>query len=426
MAFFKKNKVSEPEEHKLIVIEHNFLTDEIAYKYPVENFYPGSVLIVKPGQEAIFVKEGHAEPWPNGRHTLITENFPNMKKFSRMYNNQEIYNCYIYFINKEKPVKCFWGTPDPILIESDKYYGSTFRITGNGDYTLSIDNSLRLLGKTIGQLESYNAEDIDDFIFSEVIQRIVSKIGKAVQKDNILFSQLSSHTYEISKDIRQMLINDEVFEEFGFKLNTFTISSLKLHDEDYEKVQEMDKTWRENRMKSEMEKRRLADEGMGKAEAFRNQGFAEADVMRAKGMAEADIMKQKGAYYAQERAYDVLEKAAANEGGGNVGGMNMMTGSIGIGMGVGLGQGFGQAMGQVATNAFGQGSLGPINNQQGTPNMGQDKIICTNCNTQNPPSSKFCCSCGQKLEVKVFCTNCGTLLVPGSKFCNNCGNKCEN
>ncbi len=436
MSIFRKKDLKDDEKNA--IIEYDFINDEVAYLFPTQNFYPTSILFVKPGQEAIFVKEGYAEVFTNGRYELSTNNYPFMKKFlARTYDSRDVYNCYLYFINKEKPIKCYWGTPEPIMIESEKYYGSTFRITGNGEYTLVVENSLKLLSKTVGQLQNYYAEDIDDFIFTEVIQRIVAIIGKAVQKDNILFSQLSSHVFQISSDIKQFLIQDSVFEEYGFKLNTFSVASLKLHDEDYKKVQEMDKTWRENRMKSEMEKRRLVDESYGRAEALRNEGFAEADVLRAKGMAEAEVMHQKGAYYSQERAYDVLQAAASNESAGQVGGTNMMTAGMGLGMGVGLGQGFGQAMGQVASNTFGQGPFAGINNpqqpqnqqpfQNQQPNQAPTtSLICQNCGTQNPSTSKFCNNCGQKLQTQAFCSNCGTQLPLGAKFCGNCGNKCEN
>lgn len=427
MALFKKKNesFSQPAENKFLVIKHDFLNDEIAYKYPEENFYPHTILFVKPGQEAIFVKEGHAETFTAGRYELITDNFPNMKKFvNKTYNNQEIFNCYVYFINKEKPIKCYWGTPEPIFIESEKYYGSTFRVTGNGEYTLTIDNCFRLLSKTIGQLDYYDAETIDEFIFGEIIQRIIAIIGKAVQKENILFSQLSSHIFEISKEIKEQLILDRVFEELGFKLNTFSVSSLKLHDEDYKKVQEMDRTWREGRMQSELEKRRLADEGFGKAEAMRSEGFVEAEIIRAKGLAEAEVMHQKGSYYAQERAYDVLQAAAGNEGAGQVGGINPMTTGMSIGMGVGLGQGFGQAMGQVSTNSFNQGAINPINNQNTVQNT--NGVSCPSCGKVNSSTAKFCDNCGQKIPTQSYCSNCGVLLNPNVKFCSNCGTKCEN
>lgn len=52
-------------------------------------------------------------------------------------------------------------------------------------------------------------------------------------------------------------------------------------------------------------------------------------------------------------------------------------------------------------------------------------IKCTQCNTENEESNKFCRECGAKLEVAVFCEMCGTKLAPGAKFCPECGARLE-
>lgn len=46
-------------------------------------------------------------------------------------------------------------------------------------------------------------------------------------------------------------------------------------------------------------------------------------------------------------------------------------------------------------------------------------MICPNCQTENPPGSKFCNECGQKLSAK--CAICEHDNPPGAKFCNECG-----
>ena len=53
---------------------------------------------------------------------------------------------------------------------------------------------------------------------------------------------------------------------------------------------------------------------------------------------------------------------------------------------------------------------------------------CSVCGSDNPPGTKFCMSCGTKLEMMgpaaastIFCPQCGSQLSPGSQFCNNCG-----
>jgi class 3 adenylate cyclase len=44
---------------------------------------------------------------------------------------------------------------------------------------------------------------------------------------------------------------------------------------------------------------------------------------------------------------------------------------------------------------------------------------CVHCDADNPPSARFCGSCGAGLEAN--CTRCGTARVPGRRFCTGCG-----
>src|SRR5215831_8614178 len=43
---------------------------------------------------------------------------------------------------------------------------------------------------------------------------------------------------------------------------------------------------------------------------------------------------------------------------------------------------------------------------------------CPNCQSENPPTAKFCLECGNRL---VICPNCGTINLPYAKFCIECG-----
>lgn len=57
-------------------------------------------------------------------------------------------------------------------------------------------------------------------------------------------------------------------------------------------------------------------------------------------------------------------------------------------------------------------------------------ITCPVCNAANAPGTKFCCSCGARLEVLAAsagaaCPNCGAANAPGTKFCCECGAKLE-
>ena len=72
---------------------------------------------------------------------------------------------------------------------------------------------------------------------------------------------------------------------------------------------------------------------------------------------------------------------------------------------------------------YGQGYQQPYPNQgypQQPASQGSSQI-CPSCGTQVPAGSKFCLSCGAKMNTAAFCTNCGKPVPPGSKFCPECG-----
>jgi RNA polymerase subunit RPABC4/transcription elongation factor Spt4 len=54
-------------------------------------------------------------------------------------------------------------------------------------------------------------------------------------------------------------------------------------------------------------------------------------------------------------------------------------------------------------------------------------VICPNCNSRVPATSKFCPECGKTLTPPaagaMTCPNCGKSIPAGSKFCPECGTK---
>ena len=50
-------------------------------------------------------------------------------------------------------------------------------------------------------------------------------------------------------------------------------------------------------------------------------------------------------------------------------------------------------------------------------------IKCPSCNQENPDGSKFCSTCGKKLELFLTCPSCGGQAAYGAVFCPHCGKK---
>lgn len=48
---------------------------------------------------------------------------------------------------------------------------------------------------------------------------------------------------------------------------------------------------------------------------------------------------------------------------------------------------------------------------------------CPDCGKENSSTSKFCSSCGAKLDKKVNCSKCGNTIEPEAQYCSQCGTK---
>lgn len=110
MGLFDKKQ-----EQQLEVLKHEFTEDEIAYRYPKEDFYAGSLLYVQPGQEAVLIKDGDQDgPYTNGRYALNTRELPGLSKFvNKLYGGEGAFSCYLYFINKSKARESLLGHSPP-------------------------------------------------------------------------------------------------------------------------------------------------------------------------------------------------------------------------------------------------------------------------------------------------------------------------
>lgn len=408
MSIFSKEPI-------LDVIEHNFELNEMAWRYYRENFNTQSVLFVQPGQEVVFVKEGKIfDILGPGRHVLTTENIPLISKILNLpFGKKESFQCYIYFINKERPVTTKWGTPSPINI-IDPRTGRYIKMGARGSMGIKISHSGKFLAKMIGQFSNFYEDDIGEFLFNKTIEYIQTNIAQALQLKKIPFTEIDSYKLDISKTITNHLETDALFEEYGMQLEHFSIMSINVSPDDLKMLQE-----EENKF---IRIKREAD--------------AEAEAHRIRGYAEADVMRNKGVYYDKERTYDVLEKAASNEA--TLGGM--MSAGMGLGMGVGVGAGFGASMNNLTNQTLNQttnsvefikcpkcNANNNLNakfcNECGT-SLEIKKIACPKCNALQNEEAKFCSECGHQLIVqKIKCNNCGSEILENMKFCNECGSK---
>ncbi len=145
-------------------------------------------------------------------------------------------------------------------------------------------------------------------------------------------------------------------------------------------------------------------------------------------LSERAKMEVLGYNYQQMRSFDTLEKAASNEGGGN-----LMNAGLGLGVGMGVGGAFGKIAGEMGSDlTTGGGESVPsvrcakcgaivgrgakFCSECGAPLPGR---VCPSCGKPLPEGAKFCAECGASLVPR--CPSCGKEAAPGARFCAECG-----
>lgn len=349
----------------------------IVHKHSIQDFNSKSQLIVGESQEAIFYKDGQAlDLFGAGRHTLDTNNLPIMKRiFSSIFGGNNPFQCEVFFVNKVSVLDIPWGTDLPITLEDPKY-NILVNIKSFGQMGIRVLDSRKFIIKVVGQLENYSMESVRLATKGMVKLVIKETIAKAIIESGLSVLELPARLSEISEKIKALL--NVHLEQIGLVLENFFVTNISADKDDLDKLRLV----KEKRMEA------LTDIDIESIKTIRM------------SQARATARETERYSYQDERKFDILQAAAANEG---------VSGSImGAGMGLGMGFGVGEEVGKVANQAF----------------QHQNNAICPNCQSPINANSKFCSSCGQALTAKKsFCINCGAELPLGAQFCSECGTK---
>ena len=114
----------------------------LIWKSPVMDFNTNSVLIVNPGEAAVFIKNGQiVQEFENGRYELKTENYPFLSNLRNLLSGgQSVYTSEIYFVRKALSNEILWGTDSPIQLR-DPVQRLQTSLRGRGSYKVTVDNA---------------------------------------------------------------------------------------------------------------------------------------------------------------------------------------------------------------------------------------------------------------------------------------------
>lgn len=279
MGLFKKDpkeaRYVGGEKHFAEVIQNVGVGGDMISLHPDEDFNTNSVLVVNPGEQAIFVKNGQIQHvFDEGRHLLKTENYPFISRIRNAFTGGvSSFSCRVFFVRTASSIEVKWGCGG--IQVRDKVLRVQTDIAARGAYKIKVGDAGRFLFKLIGNnIRSFSPESLEEYFSCELRETIKCTIASVVNSLNEEILGIQSRQKEISDNVSAEI--KEVFDEYGVELLKFSISDIQIKED---------------------ELRRRYDDKVGDA------------------VADRERMKELGLNWMQMQQVDIMKTMAQNSGG---------------------------------------------------------------------------------------------------------------
>lgn len=199
--------------------------DMVFWKWSNREIKKGSKLIIKPGQDAIFLYNGKIEGIfkDDGEYDIESQIIPflsSLKGFKFGFNSGM--RAEVLFVNtKEFLIK--WGTKTPINIPVPNMPGG-LPIRANGTFMVKVNDYVALIDKIAGVKQQYCVEDIKLRITSVIDQLLM----KWITKEGKDMFNLQANAFDIANGIRDdldMQVMKDGLAITGFQIMSFNYPS---------------------------------------------------------------------------------------------------------------------------------------------------------------------------------------------------------
>ncbi len=320
MSLFNINKggsVQQPSEQPGIVgslIQMNASNDVLMWKYPATDIVRGAIIKVHQNQRALLYSSGQRiDSIGPGREMVVdSANIPGLKRLlNKATGGETTYPFEVWFANMtcEHNVKMGITDSDGILFPVvNKVTGRemNFPMTAFGSYRFKLYNPETYCDKLVGTTELSTTSNVNEFFADQIKVLVIEVVQELIGQASLTIQQLMGANRNINETIRANA-NNELKQLYGLELVSF---NLRFNSPAYQKY---------------------SQEGL-------------------EGAGMENKMANMGQFYDRENQYDIMRKAAANEGAGNF---------MGVGMGFGMGNQMGQMVGQMAQNMVGASQVAP-------------------------------------------------------------------
>ena len=203
-----------------------YADDVIFWKFGSSEIKKGSKLIIRPGQDAIFMYNGRVEGIfkDEGSFDIESQIIPfltTLRSFTFGFNNPM--RAEVLFINtREFTVK--WGTRNAIILQAEGLPGG-IPVRAYGTFNFKVSDYTALIDKVAGVKNKYTVEDVRERVLTVLNSLLMKWI--ATEGKNIF--NLQANAYAIGKGIQGDLDYEMIKD--GITITGFSIQSVSYPDD---------------------------------------------------------------------------------------------------------------------------------------------------------------------------------------------------
>ena len=216
------------------------MTDEIVHRFPetgVADLRIGSQVIVREGQNVVFMRDGRAlDAFGPGRHTITTANIPLLVNLiSKAFNDRTPFTAEVFYVSMREFADQKWGTPQPILVRNPGVGLGIALLQGFGTYSFQVSDPQQFISQIVGAQGFYRTSDIENRLRTMLLSKLQDLLGEQAAKNDVM--QLIGLTNELSAGVRAQSQDD--FKAIGLTLKSFYIGNLKPSTKSAEELRAM-------------------------------------------------------------------------------------------------------------------------------------------------------------------------------------------
>jgi membrane protease subunit (stomatin/prohibitin family) len=183
----------------------------------------GAKLIVRPGQQAVFVHGGQlADVFGEGTHDLKTDNLPILSTIMGWkYGFDSPFKAEVYFVRTSQITDLKWGTPNPIMLR-DADFGP-IRLRAFGTYVLKARDPKIILRELVGTDGSFEADELNELMRSLIAESFTDLLGES----KISALDLAANYRELGASLVKNL-NERIDDEYGLEVPKVMIVNVSL------------------------------------------------------------------------------------------------------------------------------------------------------------------------------------------------------